>query len=491
MNVYPGNDPGQPLSSEASSGKGQATLKKNSLGVWNIAFFVIAASAPIVVIATCFTNYQLGGIGAPSGYLIGGIFLMFFAVAFTAMTKYVKNAGAFYAYICRGLGKLVGGGAAYVALFAYSILNISFYGLFAYFAQLTFQALFNINVPWQIWVFVGIAIIAVLGHRSVNLGANILLVALTAEILLLAILSIAVLIKNPGNVSVTPFKPSSIFVPGLAVILIWGFGAFTGFESTAIYSEEARDPDRTIPRATYLAVGFLGLFYCFTVWIATVAFGLKGVLQIVHGPNASGLYFTMNQQFLGHWAFIVMRILILTSTIACQIGFHNAVARYGYALGREGLLPKALGRAHPKYQSPYVASATQITIATLVSVGVIVSGGTPYNTLYVLLYGPGVSGLVLVQFLTALSVIGFFRKDRRDCGVFRVRVAPAIGALGLGVSFYYIQTNYGLMTGYTSFAANLPFILVVPVVFVIGFVVAYRMKRRRPAKYALLAADYV
>jgi amino acid transporter len=478
-------------STQAAPTKELTTLKKNALGVWEIAFFVIAASAPVFVINVAFTAYQLGGIGAPSGYLIGGIFLLFFAIAFTAMSKYIKSAGAFYAYICRGMGKLVGGGAAYIALFAYSILNIGFYGGFAYFAQSTIKDLLHVNVPWQVWIFVGIAIVAFLGHRSVNLGARLLLIFLTAEILILAALAVAVLIKNPGNMSIAPFKPSnSLFAPGVAVILIWGFGAFTGFESTVIYAEEARRPERTIPRATYLAVGFLGLFYCFTVCIASVAFGVNGVLKMVQGPNASDLYFTMSRQFLGYWAFIVMRILILTSILACQIGFHNAVARYGFALGREGLLPKALGRSHPKYQSPYVASATQVLIAVLAALLVIVLGGDPYIHLYVWLYGPGVSALVLTQFLTAIAVIGYFWRDRRGHGVFRVVIAPLIGAFGLGYSFYLISTNYQQMTGYTSVLKNLPFILIVPVVFVIGVAFAYRLRQKSPQQYALLATDY-
>lgn len=468
----------------------KSQLKKNSLGVWEIAFFVIAASAPVFVINVAFTTYVLGGIGAPAGYLIGGFFLLFFAMAFTAMSKYIKNAGAFYAYISRGLGKLVGGGSAYVALFSYSIESIGFYGAFAYFAQFTFNDLFGINVPWQIWIFVMIAVIALLGHRSVNVGANVLLVFLSAEIVILAVLSIAVLIKEPGNISIQPFMPSNVFVPGIAAILIFGFGAFTGFESTAIYSEEARNPDRTIPIATYVAVGFLALFYAFTVWIATVAFGLQGVMDFVSSDKASDLYFTMSQDFLGHWAYITMRILILTSIIACNIGFHNAVSRYGFALGREGLLPKYLGRSHPKFKSPYMASATQIVIAVILCVLVMVLGGDPYIHLFIWTYAAGVTGLVLMQFLAALAVLGYFWRDQRGYGIFRVKVAPIIGAIGLGGSYVLILANYSLMTGYTSTISNIPFILYSPIAFVLGLIIAYRMKVRNPAGYKLLATDY-
>ena len=193
-----------------------------------------------------------------------------------------------------------------------------------------------------------LAAIAIMGHRSVNLGANVLLVFLTAEIVILAILSIAVLIKEPGNMSIQPFLPSNVFVPGIAAILIFGFGAFTGFESTAIYSEEARNPERTIPIATLLSSS--------ASWHSSThsPSGLplspsdcKGVMEIVGGDVCFDSYFTMSEDFLGHWAYITMRILILTSIIACNIGFHNAVSRYGFALGREGSFPSIWGGRTP------------------------------------------------------------------------------------------------------------------------------------------------
>jgi amino acid transporter len=480
------------VAADAAVAQHSQSLKKNALGVWEIAYFVIAASAPVfVVVGVAWTAYLLGGIGAPMGYLVAGIFLMFFAVSFTAMSKYIKNAGAFYAYITRGLGKPIGVGAALVALFSYSIMSIGFYGAFAYYAQSTFDDLVGVNIPWQAWVFLGIAILAVVGHRDVNLGARLLLIFLTAEIVILALLSIAVIIQEPGNMSAQPFALGNFFVPGIGAFLVFGFGAFTGFESTAIYSEEARNPEKTIPRATYLAVGFLALFYAFTVWIATVAFGLEGVMKMALGDTASDMYFTMSDQFLGYWSLVVMRILIVTSIVACTIGFHNAVSRYGFALGRERLLPKALGRSHPKHGSPYVASAVQIVLAIIVVLVTIVLGGDPYMHLFVWTYAPGVVGLVLCQCLCVLAVLGFFWGDRRGHSALRVVISPIIGAIGLAGSFYLILTNFELLSGYTDLTSNLPFILCIPVVFIIGVIIAYWMKRKDPEHYAVLAADIV
>ena len=60
----------------------------------------MAGVAPIAIV--------LGGIGAPTGYLLAGITLAIFAIGFTTMSRHVKSAGAFYAYITRGLGKPLG-----------------------------------------------------------------------------------------------------------------------------------------------------------------------------------------------------------------------------------------------------------------------------------------------------------------------------------------------------------------------------------------------
>jgi amino acid transporter len=462
-------------------------LKKGALGTWEIAFFVISAAAPVYVVNVAFTNLAIGGIGAPLSYLGAGVFLLLFALGFTAMSKYVKNAGAFYAYVTKGMGKPMGAGAALTMLFSYLCIMIMNIGAFSYFAQTTFNDLLGINLSWKVWIFIFIAVVAFLGYRSVNLGAKILLFALTAECAIVLILSIAVLIQHPGGVSVGPYNPSHLFVPGIACLMVFGFGGFMGFESTVIYSEEARDPDVTIPRATYIAVGFLALFYSFAVWISTVAYGVNGIIAFVQSPNASNLYFDMSEKYLGHWAYVVMRILICTSILACQIGFNNAVSRYAFSLGREGLLPKSIGRSHPKYKSPYVANIAAALIMAVAGVVAIVAGWDPYVNLFVWFYAMGVPGIMIVMILVCVSVVSYFWRDRRGLSAFRTLYAPIIGGIGLTGAVVLIYMNFDLMTGYTSLLSNLAFMVGAFVVFGVGVLMAYRLKQTNPEKYELLA----
>ena len=118
---------------------------------------------------------------APAGYLMAGVILTVFAVAFTAISTYIRNAGAFYSYIARGLGKPAGLGAAALAVFSYNAIQIGLYGAFGYFAALTAKDLAGITLPWWAWAGAGIAAVWFFGYRSIHAGAKILSALLVAE----------------------------------------------------------------------------------------------------------------------------------------------------------------------------------------------------------------------------------------------------------------------------------------------------------------------
>ena len=82
------------------------------------------------------------------------------------------------------------------------------------------------------------------------------------------ILDAAILIKGgeggTAPLNTAPFTWSSFTSGSIAIALLFNFASFIGFEATTIYSEEARDPKRTVPRATYSAVLTIGVFYTLT-----------------------------------------------------------------------------------------------------------------------------------------------------------------------------------------------------------------------------------
>lgn len=464
------------------------SLAKRRLGVWAIVFFVMSAAAPLTVVASAApTGFRVGGIGAPGALVASGIVLILFAVGFTAMSRYVRNAGAFYVYGARGLGKPVGVGIAFLTIFSYGFLCVCFYGFIGFFGQATMLELFGIDLPWGVYAVAALVIVGVLGYRQIDVGARVLALLLTAEVGILLILAVAVLVQGgPEPISFASFSPQNVFfAAGSGSLFVLGFGAYLGFEGTAIYAEEAKDPQRTVPAATYIAIAFLAVFYGFTFWVLTVAFGVDGVIALAQGDGFQNMVFDAAEQSLGAWASIVMRILVVTSFFACLLAFHNACTRYMFSLGRERLLPRVLAHTHPKTLAPYRASLVLSVLSFAAIVVTIVSGVDPFLGFGIPSYAIGVAGLVFAQAVAALSVVGFFIRDRRGHSVWRVIVAPALGFIGLAIGFVLIAANFELVSGLTG-PINWLLIAPTPVLFIAGIIAAFILRARQPEHYAEL-----
>lgn len=466
----------------------KATLAKNRLGTWDIMFFVISAAAPLtVVVSGAVTSFRMGGVGAPGAILFAGIVLICFALGFTAMSKYVRNAGAFYAYVARGLGKPFGLAVSSVTVFAYIALVVCFYGFIGFFGQFTFAELFGLDLPWGFWSLLAVVIVAVLGYNKVDVGAKVLAVLLTLEVAILLVLAGAVLIDGgPEQWSFAAFDPQNVFfATGAGALFVMGFGAYLGFESTAIYAEEAKNPDRTIPRATIAAVAFLALFYAFTFWILTVAFGTEGVVALARTDAFETLVIEGTEQFAGVWASFVMKILIVTSFFACVLSFHNACTRYLFSLGRDGLLPRALARTSRKSGAPAAASLTLSGFSLAAVLIALALNADPFLGLAIWTYATGVQGLVFAQAFAAIAVFWYFIKGRRGHSIWRVTIAPAIGAIGLIIGYVLIITNFDIVTGLEG-PINQVLLLPTPILFIGGIVWGLVLKARNPKHYATL-----
>lgn len=468
---------------------GGPTLRRATLGTADISFFVVSAAAPLTVMAgVAPVAILLGGIGAPAGYLLAGLTLTVFAVGFTTMSRHVRSGGAFYAYIARGLGKRVGIGAALLALIGYNGMEIGVYGLLGTTTADTAHSLAGLDVPWLPVSLAGLALVWYGGFRSIDFGAKLLGVLLVAETGILVLLAAGVLLEGGAHgLSAGSFAPGAVLVPGTAAVLAFAFAAFTGFESTVIYRREARDPDRTVPHATYIAVAFLGLFYAFIVWTVIQAFGSEEVLTAA-AQDPAGLFFTAISTYVGPWAADLMHLFIVTSVIASLLAFHNAINRYVLALSEEGVLPASLGRIHPRHGSPYLAGLAQSALGAVIVLGFALAGADPYQQLLLWVNTPGMIGLMALMLLAAIAVPVYFRRVRHDEGPWRTLIAPVTAAVLLAVAICLVVSKVGLFT-MASTTVNTVLVALVPAVFLAGLLLAQRLKTHRPDVYARFAEE--
>ena len=461
---------------------------RRTLSTQRIVFLVIAAAAPLaamignVPLAIVYGN----GAGLPVAYLVAAVVLICFSTGYAAMSRRVINTGAFYTYISRALGKDIGVGAAYLALSSYTAMTCGLAAAFGYFMHELILSAAAINVPWFLLSAIGIAIVGLLGYRSVDLSAKILGFLMIAEFAVLVVFEIIVIAKN--GLAAFPLESFSYHQAssgtfGIAALI--AFTSFIGFESAALYGEETKNPERSIPRATYIAVTSVGIFYVFTTWIII---GATGISKLQTQASADGGVFVLNllNQYGGEILFDIGAVLLCTSVLAGFSALHNAASRYLFALGRENIAPHIFGEYHKDYFSPHIASLAITGITSGVAVAFAIGGADPYRTFAASLIAVGTLGIVGLQAFASLSVIVFFWK-RKDRKLWESFLAPLIGFIGLMAAFFLAAVHYNTLTGTDNKLINLVPVLLIFIT-AAGILNGIRIKKTKPVVYAKLAS---
>ncbi len=467
-----------------------ARLQQSVLGTSDIVFMVMAAAAPLgVVVGLMPIAFAFGnGGGLPGTYLLTVTAMLLFAVGYVRLMPYVRNAGAFYAYITASVGRECGLAAAYVASLSYIALSGSTLTILAFYTAQFVGTVTGVQSHWALWAALSLIALAVLSYHHITLAAKLLCVALSAEVALILLLDVAI-IYHTGltNLSLVSFTPRMIFGPGMGVAAIYGFNSMLGVEGTAIYQEEARDRAVSIPRATYICVMLVGLFYVLTAWCLVTAVGGARVSSIARASLGT---FVADQgvAHLGRWAGTAFGLLMLTSSFAAALALFNNATRYLFALARDGVLPAALSKIHPRHRSPYIAASILASVLAAVIASSAIAGLDPLVNVTTALVGLGSVGLMALLAITALAIPLFFLK-KRMLGL-RTSLAPTLGGTVMAIAVYLACANYSAITGVDSVLVNhLPYLLVIAAAW--GAAQARWLRARRPHIYAQIGATRV
>lgn len=463
------------------------TLRKNALGMWNIVFFVLATNGPLTgLIGVIPTAILMGnGVGLPSVFLLVGAVYLLFAVGFVAMGRHIRNAGAFYAYVAVGLGRPLGAASAFLAIVAYAGMQIACYGLIGFFTSEAFHRL-GINLEW--WVAsIGYAILVQLfGTRNIEFNGRFLALLMLAELVVILIFDIAVVGHGggPEGFSAVSFDPTKVFATGLGAALVFVGGAFMGFETTAIYAEEARDPAKTLPRATFTALILIMLFYSISTWLFLVAIGPSTAIDTI-SKDPGAIWFQLSTKLVGVALADAINILLITSLFAVLLSFHNSLSRYLFSMGREKILPSVLAVTHKKHQTPYIASSIQTLICVVLLIVFGITGADPITQVLPLGSAPATIGILAVQCLASIAVIRYFRKNQLSVSSWKGVIAPSVSAAALAFGVILIISNMSLLTGGDSIFNTLIPIGMLAVA-ISGMCLAGWHKWRNPQIYANL-----
>lgn len=426
------------------------TALNRRLGVTGIVLMVIAAAAPITVVAANFPIIITvsGSVGVPLMVLAATVVLLLFSVGFAWMTPRVPDAGAFYSYVDRGIGRRAGLGTAAVALFSYVLLTVSMTCYLGVQAGNLIELWTGLVVPWWVISAVMLLIAGLLGYRDINLSAKVLGIVLVLEVAAVLLIDFGVLFSG-RELSSAPFSPAEAFsgAPGLGVL--FAFLGFFGFEATAVFRNEAKDPERTIPRATFIAVAAIGALYIFSSWLVISGLGAETAVAAA-GENPDQIVMGLAGSVVAPIMADVVQVLVVTSMFACVLAFHNIVARYLFTLGQRGVLPANLAQVHPRHRAPSRASLWVSGVTSAVVVISAVAQLDPVLEIYTWYSGAGAIGVIVMMTLTSFAVVSFGVKARRSgspAPSALITLASVLGGVGLVLVLSLSVWNFPILVG--------------------------------------------
>ena len=452
----------------------RGVLRPDAIGVPGIVFLVVAAVGPLAaVLGATPLVFASSGAGATGTYALGAVLFWIFSVGYVAMSRYSGSAGGFVTYIARSFGNGAGAAASYVALLTYAVLLCSIYGVYSVFAQQTAADKLGVDLPWQLWALGTLVVVGVLAYNKIEVSTRVLGVFLVAEVVVLLVLDAAIIVQGGeegrGDLTFSGFGPSAVFSSHFGLALLFALFSFVGFETTVVFSEEAKDRRRTISRATYLVITFIGVLYLLTTWALANAVG-PSTIQTTATNDPTGFISLQADAYVGTvWGWAIS-ILVVTSLFAILLAVTNVLSRYIFALGRAGMLPPSVAATHEKHQSPHVASVVASVTTALVVGAFIVSDADPFLKLYTLLLALGTVGFLSIVCAASIAALVFFRKSHLDEGVWQTILAPGIAAIGAAIAIGLALANFDTLTADSTGIATWLWLLI-PLAALAGFVV--------------------
>lgn len=320
------------------------------LGTWGLTASIISMIIGAGIFAVPSALAASVGAYAPMAFLACGVAMGAVAVCFAEGGSRVPTSGGAYGYIEAALGPLPGyvcGTLLWVSdALASGGVAAAFADVVASASPLRLAAFIR---PAAIVALVGA--IALLNLGGVRRGAQLVGVATVVKLIpLAAFVLVGATAVRGGNFA--SHAPVSSADAGRALIL--AMFALTGMEGSLCASGEVVQPARTIPRAIALALAAVTLLY---LAIQVVA---QGILGPALAGSTSPLADAMGR------VSPAMRAFMLTGTGLVMVGWMGSdilsSPRMLFAFGRDGLLPRALGRVHPRTHVPYVAILSYATV---------------------------------------------------------------------------------------------------------------------------------
>jgi amino acid transporter len=357
---------------------------------------------------------------------------MLIAINIASLAKYLPSAGGYFTYVSHGLGDSAGWLTGWLFGLAYILIVPLVLLVLGPLANDFAVEHFHLQIGWMTWAVLISLVPLALTLFGIKLSSDSTVILGAIEIAIFLVLSLWLIARGDRPSFEAAFSSKGSLEAGLGgwqgILhgMIFAFLAFAGFESAAPLAEEARNPQRTVPRAIVLATLCIGIFYVFCSYAAVAGWGASRMAAFSGDANPWG---TMAKQAWGANSVLII-FAILNSGLANAVAGINASSRALFAMSRAGTLPRPLAHIHARYRTPDVATLTTVGVGIALTLLL----GTQYGPATAFaLAGAIITILILVVYVaTCVSVpMFYYREHRSEFRIGRHILLPLIPTIAL------------------------------------------------------------
>jgi amino acid transporter len=420
-------------------------LHRGALGLVDISASTMANIGPAYSFYFAFGLLVLtAGIAAPLTIIAAGVAIALLGNTLSQFSRAQPSTGGFITFV----GKTFGGTSAVTTALlcgaGYIIAISSVLVICGGFLSIMLNFYLGWNVPWIVFSLLFTAAAIVMMIRGVAVSTKLAGFFFAFEMLVLLVVSVAALIKNGGHLSGAPFEPHNITngFSGLAAGFPLAVYLFIGWENSAALAEETSNPRRNVPRAVFLSIAIMVATYILVAYATVTAFHYN-----VKALTIPLIPFITAAHSIGPWLAFIAYVAGLTSTLGVLIAAVNSQCRLIFNAGREGILPRWIGKVHPVRRTPIYAIFAFVAIAGAIvavwALGHLIGGSTGSLEPLNFFDESGTMGTILilvVYFLANLALPFYYRKYRpAEFNVIKHLVLPVLGMAAIAVPVYYLS----------------------------------------------------
>ena len=309
---------------------------EEKIGYWSVVAIGIGGMVGGGIFAVLGLSVQMTHGAAPVAFMAAGLVALATAYSYTRLSVTFPSQGGTVTFLDRAFGSNLLTGTANILLWISYIVMLSLYA----FAFGSYAAAMFPEGSRMIWkhVFVSAAVLGVTGLNFLNAeiigAAEEWIVAVKIGILLFFV-SVGAWTIDTSRLVVGNWPQPTAILAGAMIIFL----AYEGFELIANTAGDVREPDRTLPRAYFSAVGFVILLY---MLVAAVTVGNLPVQKIVDAKDYA--LAEAARPFLGASGYLLITVAALLSTLSAINATLYGAARLSYTIAKDGELPEILER---------------------------------------------------------------------------------------------------------------------------------------------------